>query len=361
MSLRTFSIDPEIRRAQGPPAWIYTDELAYRMFLERAFEPGWHIAADLEQVRVPGQVHPLTLLEGSLNEPLLLTRDADDQLHALSNVCTHRGMLVCERPGHERSLRCRYHGRRYHLDGRFQSMPEFEGVDGFPAASDDLPRVALGVWERLIFVSLRPKAPFPAWLSAVRGRLDWLPMRSAVFDPSRSRDYLVQANWALYVENYLEGFHIPYVHAGLADVIDYGAYTTELFDGGSLQVGVSRGADAVFRQPAGSVDAARAIAAYYYWLFPNLMLNFYPWGLSINIVMPLAANRTRVRFLSYVWDADRIGDGAGAGLDRVEREDEAIVEAVQRGMQSQMYTRARYSPLRETGTHHFHRMLAALL
>jgi choline monooxygenase len=103
------------------------------------------------------------------------------------------------------------------------------------------------------------------------------------------------------------------------------------------------------------------VAAYYYWLFPNLMLNFYPWGLSINVVKPLAIDRTRVSFISYVWDESKLEQGAGAALDRVEREDEAVVESVQRGLRSRLYGRGRYSPRHEAGTHHFHLLLQAAL
>lgn len=351
----SFHIDPDIRRASGPPGWVYTDSEVYQRLLELAFRPSWQLVADRDAVRVPGQVYPFTLLEGSLDEPLLLTRDFDDRLHAMSNVCTHRGMLVCEQPGHERSLRCRYHGRRFQLDGRFQSMPEFEGVSGFPSATDDLPKLTVGEWGRLLFTALRPGATFDDWIAPVHSRMKWLRMEELRPDASRSRDYLVRANWALYVENYLEGFHIPYVHAGLADAIDYGSYRTELLPGGSVQIALARGGESAFPQ------ADSGAAAYYFWLFPNLMLNFYPWGLSINVVKPLAVDRTRVSFLTYIADEGKLDSGAGAGLDRVEREDEAIVEAVQKGMASRLYGRARYSPLRETGTHHFHQMLAKLL
>src|SRR5205823_4639748 len=118
-----------------------------------------------------------------------------------------------------------------------------------------------------------------------------------------------------------------------------------------------------FDVPASSPDFGKRIAAYYYWLFPNMMFNFYPWGLSINIVKPLSVDRTRISYLTYVSDRAKLeaDGGAGAGLDRVEREDEAIVEAVQRGVRSRFYDRGRYSPTREQGVHYFHRLLAAAL
>ena len=76
---------------------------------------------------------------------------------------------------------------------------------------------------------------------------------------------------------------------------------------------------------------------------------------------PLAVDRTRVSFIAWVWDASKLDHGAGAGLDRVEREDEAIVESVQQGTRARLYERGRYSPAREQGVHHFHRMLAESL
>ena len=171
----------------------------------------------------------------------------------------------------------------------------------------------------------------------------------------------MNANWALYIDNYLEGFHIPYVHSTLATTLDYGEYTVELQRFSVLQLGIAKPGEPAFARPRGHPDHERAVAAYYFWLFPTTMFNVYPWGVSVNVVTPLAVDRTRVSFLPFVWDASKRGAGAGAGLDRVEREDEAIVESVQRGLRSRLYDRGRYSPARETGVHHFHRLLAEFL
>jgi len=353
-----FEIDSEIGRASTPPAFVYTDHAVYALARERVFVPSWQLIGDIWSARVPGQVQPFTLLEGCLDEPLILARDRDDTLRCFSNVCTHRGNLVCEQGGVETGLRCRYHGRRFALDGSFVSMPEFEGVAGFPSEADHLPKVQLATWGPLVFVSLKPQVAFEDWIGPMRERVEWLPLNESRFDAARSRDYLVQANWALYCENYLEGFHIPYVHAGLNEKLDYGNYRTELHRWSSVQIGIAKSGEPALDPPGGSPDHGQLIAGYYFWLFPNTMFNFYPWGLSINIVKPLAVDRTRVSFLTYVWDASKLDTGAGAGLDRVEREDEAIVEAVQKGVRSRLYDRGRYSPTREQGTHHFHRLLA---
>lgn len=150
-------------------------------------------------------------------------------------------MLVAESGGNARYLRCRYHGRRFGLDGCFQAMPEFEGVVGFPSPKDDLPRVAFETWGqgKFLFASLNPPVSLQEVLRPVQERVGWLPFREFYFEPSRARDYLVRANWALYCDNYLEGFHIPYIHASLNSAIDYGSYTTEVYDWCNLQLGIA--------------------------------------------------------------------------------------------------------------------------
>jgi choline monooxygenase len=354
-----FRIDPEIGRAATPPARIYRDPSVFESQRERVFARSWQMVPGAERVKAPGHVLPFTLLEGCLDEPLLLSRGDDGVLRCMSNVCTHRGTLVVEGEGHVRGLRCRYHGRRFGLDGAFVSMPEFEGVECFPSPADDLPKLALEEWGSFAFCAIDPEYSFGDWFAPVRARTEFLPLDRAVFDPATSRDYLVRANWALYCDNYLEEFHIPYVHgASLSDKLDYATYRTETYEYCNLQLGTTRNRAESFELPAGHPDAGTLVAAFYFWLFPNLMLNFYPWGLSVNIVQPLAVDRTRVSFLSYVWDERKRDEGAGADLHRVEMEDEEIIESVQRGVGSRLYDRGRYSPRREVGTHHFHSLLS---
>lgn len=358
-----FDVDPDIRRASTLPSEIYTDPAIMAAAQEQIFACSWQFAADTDSVRVPGQVHPFTLLEGYLDEPLLLTRDAQDRVHCLSNVCTHRGNILVEHCGHERFLRCRYHGRRFGLDGAFQQMPEFEGVIDFPTEADNLPRVPFGAWSKLLFASVAPHCAFEDWIAPLQERAGWLPLDAFTFDAVRSRDYLVRANWALYVENYLDALHIPFVHAELSGALDYEAYRTENFRYGNVQLGVTHGDEETFDLPESSPDFGQKVTAYYFWLFPNTMFNFYPWGLSINVVRPLSVDTTRVSFLRYVWNTGSSGShvSTDAAVDRVEREDEAIVESVQKGVRSRLYDRGRYSPTREIGTHHFHRLLAEFL
>jgi choline monooxygenase len=192
-------------------------------------------------------------------------------------------------------------------------------------------------------------------------RIGFLPIDQLVYEPSRTSEYHIKANWALYCENYLEGFHIPFVHPGLNAFLDFKDYTTDIFKYSNLQIGASKSSEHCFELPVGHVDAGKNIAAYYFWVFPNMMFNFYPWGLSLNIVTPIDAGNTKVTFLSFVYDASKLDTGAGAGLDSVEQEDEEVVQHVQQGIRSRFYHYGRYATKREQGTHHFHSILAEFM
>ncbi len=143
--------------------------------------------------------------------------------------------------------------------------------------------------------------------------------------------------------------------------MDLRAYRTEILDYSVLQIGGTAEKVNAFEIPETSEDYGQLIAAYYFFLFPNTMFNFYPWGLSVNIVTPLSVNTTRINYYTYVLDASLRGTGAGGALDKVEIEDQAIVLSAQRGLRSRLYDRGRYSPAHETGVHHFHSLLSAAL
>ena len=353
-------ISPDIHRASTLPGRFYSNAAAFDQTRE-VFARSWQFVGTVDDLRTPGTLSPLTLLPDFLNEPLLLVRDLEDQIHCLSNVCTHRGVLLAEGRGHARFLKCRYHGRRFRLDGRCLGMPEFEQVPDFPSPSDDLPKLGLGQWASLLFAHLEPQHPFDDFIAPVNQALPGFDHDALKPEPRLSRDYLVRAHWALYCDNYLESFHVPFVHQSLAEKLDYQQIGTELFEGGSLQIGMAANEEDALDLPADSPFHGQKIAALYFFLFPNLMLNFYPWGLSLNLVEPLAVDRTRVRFRAFVHTPEKLNVGAGSDLDRVEREDEEIVESAQYGTRSRLYRAGRYSPTQERAVHHFHRQLASQL
>lgn len=359
------AVDPDIRRARTPHKALYLDPGLWQALREAVFVPAWQWLDDLDtQAPAAPTAHnlaPVTLLPGLLDEPLLLARDAAGSLRLLPNACTHRGARLVEAPCRAAQIRCPYHSRRFELDGRMSFMPGFEGAADFPGAADHLRPLPLARWGPLAFTSLAPAQPFDDVFGPLTERLAWLPWQRFVHDPTRSRDYEFNAHWALYVENYLEGLHIPFVHPGLSRSVSLESYRYELLPHAVLQIAGARADEPAFDPPPGHPEHGQRIAAWYAWVFPNLMFNFYPWGLSLNSVEPLAPDRTRVRFRSWVCDPARLGMGAGAALDEVELEDEAIVERVQRGLASRHFARGRYSPTHEQGVHHFHRLLVQRL
>jgi choline monooxygenase len=275
----------------------------------------------------------------------------------MSKVCTHRGFILLDAPQPAGTIRCRYHGRCFNPDGSFRSMPMFEGAENFPTAMDHLRPAATQTWNDLLFGAIHPDRDLAAVLQPLQDRLYWFPFGQLRLREDLSKTYEVKAHWALYCENYLEGLHIPFVHQSLNKVLDFGQYETHIFDHCNLQLGIANSSEPAFELPEGAPDYGKRVAAYYWWIFPNLMLNVYPWGISVNVVEPQGVDRTRVRFLTYVSDEQLLGQGAGNNLDAVELEDEWVVERVHLGTASRLYHSGRYSPGMEKGVYHFHELL----
>lgn len=351
-----FFVDPDIAKAKTIDTKVYLSQDEFNDSVQKIFAPSWQYIGSKDDL-LQANVVPFDLLNGLMNVPLILTLDPAGKLHCLSNVCTHRGNILAANRCHQRQISCKYHGRRFDLQGKFLFMPEFAEVENFPTDDDHLPELPLYAWGKWLFTSLGLDSA-EKYLGDMIQRMHWLPFDQFVFRPNLSHDYVVNAHWALYCENYLEGFHIPFVHGSLNEVLDFGAYTTELFAYSSLQLGLAEKEEAVFDLPETSVDFGKKVAGYYWWIFPNMMFNFYPWGLSVNIVKPVSVDKTVVSFLSFVSDERFLEKGAGADVHTVELEDEEIVHAVQKGIRSPLYRHGRYSVTREQGTHHFHRLLA---
>ena len=350
----TFDVDKDIRVAKTIPSEFYHSKDIFRN-LKSMFNTSWQFVGNTDLLETCN-ISPGIILGGVLDEPYILTKDGG-KIRCLSNVCTHRGNIVCKEACDTKTLVCGYHGRQFSVDGKLKFMPEFGDVENYPDASDNLPEIELAFWENMMFIINDKKCELSELTEPMTDRMGWLPMNEFRFKPELSRSYDVDANWALYCDNYLEGFHIPHVHKGLNKELDYEEYYTETVENVVIQIGIGKENETTFDLPEDHKDQGKDIAAYYFFLFPNMMFNFYPWGLSVNIVEPLKPARTRIRYLTYVWKEELQGEGAGGDLDKVELEDEEIVESVQKGVVSQAYNRGRYSPTRETGVHHFHLLL----
>lgn len=354
-------IDRDIRIASTPPGSFYNSTESYIFVQDKIFARTWQFIGDKNSFSQQNYLYPVWLLNGCLNEPLLVSSDAAKNLTCMSNVCTHRGFVLVEEPMKSTTIRCRYHGRCFSPHGKFLSMPEFEEAINFPTRIDDLAQLQVKEFAGMYFTSIFPEVNFEEIIQPILQRMNWFPFSELQFSAEHSKEYHIKANWALYCDNYLEGFHIPYVHKSLNKVIDYGNYETQLYKYCNLQLGIAKEGELIFDIPAGAEDAGKNVAGYYWWIFPNMMLNFYPWGLSVNIVQPKGKDETTISFRTYICDETKFNQGAGSDLNRVELEDEEVVESVHKGLQSRLYFRGRYSPKMETGVHHFHRLMTDFL
>ncbi len=352
-------VTEDISRSSTLPSSFYYDCTIWKKLKEKVFVKNWLYLGD-EKVLfdITINTYPLVLLEKYLDEPLVLVKE-NDEIRCFSNVCTHRGFIVTHHPSKNRKLVCAYHGRRFDLKGKFEFMPEFNEVKEFPRPCEDLHSLPLKRWSNFLFTSLAPKASFEFINEQLEKRLGFLDIEQFVFAPEYSKTYNVQCHWALYIDNYLEGFHIPFVHPTLNNMIDYGSYDTLTEETMVLQIGYAdKAANETFVLPQDHVDFGKDVAAFYYWFYPNFMVNVYPWGMQLNIVKPISKDFTKVEFLYYIkdWDVWNRMKGDEIG-EKTQQEDEWVVEGVQKGLKSRFYEDGRFSVARENGVHHFHLML----
>ncbi len=354
-------IESDINEASTIEGGFYSSESSFKKVVKKIFLRNWQFITDDEILKLDKSAFPFNLLDGLLNAPLFLLNNQGN-IKCFSNVCTHRGNLLVLKPCIiKKYIMCNYHGRQFDFCGKFKFMPKTEGMKNFPTRQDNLNEIPLARWRQFIFTSLSPSYEFHELIKEVENRVGWMPIQDFKFREDLSKEYYVESNWALYCDNYLEGFHIPFIHDELNSSLDNSSYEVEVFKYSNLQIGIANDNDICFNLPKNSKDYGKKIAAYYFWLFPNLMLNFYPWGLSINIITPISVTKTKVEFKSYVWDEKKLNLGAGADLDKVEREDEEVVSQVQIGVSSRFYKDGRFSPTMEKGVHHFHRLLSKFM
>ena len=360
MPSRLPPFETDLSRASTLPAFAYTDAAILAAERTGIFRRTWQPIGHTADLAKPG-----TFLTGSVDGvPIVVTRDANGDLHAFYNVCRHRAGPVAIGKGARRSLTCKYHGWTYALGGSLLAAPELGDAKDFDRACHGLKPVRVETWGPLVFVNLHLDA---APLSSVLGDIatETVPYRLDTMRLVARKDYEIACNWKVYVDNFLEGYHLPTVHPGLFKELDYDAYRVETHRMYSTQIAPIRPAkaldDAESDEAGGSHSrqyaptASEKREAVYYWVFPNWMLNIYPDNMSLNIVLPLGVDRTLTVFEWFRHEGASEDEIARtiAFSDGIQEEDIEICEAVQRGLASGAYTQGRFSPLRENGVFHF--------
>jgi choline monooxygenase len=338
-----------------PGSW-YTDPRVLDLERRSTLSRTWQAVGRLDQVRAPGQY--LTAEVGG--EPIVVVRGRDETLRAFFNVCRHHAAAVCTEPqGQAPSLRCPYHGWTYSLEGELRGTPDFDGVKEFDRTRNGLAPLEVDVWEQFVFVRVEPGGPgLLEFVGSMAAQAAPLGLSSLRFVERRT--YRFESNWKVFVDNYLDGgYHIPFLHKGLDSVLDYAEYTIENGERHCLQKSPVRDSG----RDASTAAVRQGSEAFYFWLYPNFMVNWYEGVMDTNLVRPLGLDRTEVVFDFYFQDdseASRARNLASIEVgQRIQDEDTGICASVQRGLGSRAYQAGRLSVRREAGEHLFHRLLAA--
>jgi choline monooxygenase len=365
-------VDDDIRRAETLPASTFTDPSFLARELETIFRTAWLCVPERgddprpldEQVAARGSRVPITILD----RPLFVQRGWDDDtLRAFPNTCTHAWYPLVLGASRGPTLVCGQHGRRFDCTGKFVSQQGFTGdIPDFPRACDHQQSLPIQTWRRLTFLNMDPTAQtFGNLFAEIEASLAKMPMSDERMS-AEIRD--VHGNWKQHAWNYLDPFHIGFVHRaphGLADAIDLGSYKTEIHDKSVLQWVYAResadGFDPAWLPERFHDPKGRRVFALWWFVFPNLTLNFYPWGLSVNVYQPIPGQPERTRFVWYQFALDR---DKHAERDRrwlssqVDAEDVDALAQVSRGLKSGFAPRGRFAPEHDQAAHWFHRAVS---
>jgi phenylpropionate dioxygenase-like ring-hydroxylating dioxygenase large terminal subunit len=346
-----------LNEASTPPASWYSDPRILELERHTVFSRSWQLGGRLDQVRESGRYVSFEVA----GEPVVVVRGNDKVLRGFFNVCRHHAATVMTEPeGKTENLRCPYHGWTYNLEGALILAPEFGGIANFARGANGLVPIQSSEWRGWVFVKLDPDGPS---LEGFLGKNLVERLEDLNLEPLRwfeRRRYTLNCNWKVFVDNYLDGgYHVPHIHGNLNSVLDNTNYTIETGKHFCLQTSPI----ATDKGDAKTAEVRAGKRAYYYWIYPNLMINIYAGVMDTNLVIPHGIDRTEVIFDYYFADvsanARERNLASIAVSEQIQAEDAAICESVQRGLNSRSYTSGRLSVRREAGEHLFHRLLHA--
>ena len=317
----------------GLPAFVYKDEDYWRLENRTLFHTTWVFVGFAHELARAGDVVPITVG----GKPVFLIRDKDGTVKAFHNACRHRCLKLIDRPGNAGPrIRCPYHSWVYALDGRLLSTPFFGGPDqhipeGFDTTAHGLVPVHCEVWHDWIFVNLDPEPePFAEYVAPLATRLSDIDVANA--QPVAILDFgEVHTNWKLLMENFIEPYHVQFVHST----------TTEqpLKDHSTVIDGCCLGSAVNISNPVNSGGNTLAVDSLYLTLFPNFVFGRYvPDQIGVHLNIPVAVDRTLQKRAIYITDGGQRDAAEIEALKKlwydVHKEDHAMVERLQEGKAS---------------------------
>lgn len=331
---------PLAEAATAPASW-YTNAEFYALESRASLKANWQFVAPLALLAEPGQYHTGNFL----GEPYLILRDESGELKAFFNVCRHHAACLLEGDGRTEKISCPYHGWTYDLNGGLQKAPGLGAVRNFKKEDMGMVPIPLAVQGPFVLLNFSKDPSPPPPRADLYSRLEKSGYGNLQFHSRRQ--YVIQCNWKVYVDNYLDGgYHVGVLHKGLASQLALENYALENFSDWTLQ-------------RCGGASDRIGEEALYAWLHPNFMINRYGPVMDTNWVVPLGVDRCVTIFDYYFargTGADFIENSLAAS-EKVQAEDIAISESVQRGLSSSAYGKGRYSVAHESGMHLFHQWL----
>ncbi len=335
---------------------LYTSEQVFNLEQSKIFECHWQLVAHQSQLAQSGD-----FVVGKIGRvPVIVLRDESGELKGFHNVCRHRAGPLATENGNSKVLRCKYHGWTYRLDGQLKSAPEMQSTPNFDVCQHKLPEVHIAQWQGFIFASIKPpKMNIDSLLQGISQHIQPIDLTQLSF--SHRDQYIVDCNWKIYMDNYLEGYHLPHVHPGLNKLLDYRQYKTELHEWFSYQY-----------SPLDNADNNQADiyygegCAHYYCVYPNMMLNILPGRLQTNLIVPLSKSKTKILFDYYYANqqskqTQELIKQDQEFSDEVQQEDIDICEQVQVGLDSLSYQAGPLCMKRESGVLHFQNLVRSSL
>ena len=336
------------------PARYYTSPELFLREREYLLETQWVCVGRVERLSEPGSY----FLQAIGAESIIVLRDRKGTLRAFYNVCRHRGTRICSTPEGRfgETIQCPYHAWTYSTDGRLIGAPHMQDAEGFDKAEFPLKSVAIQQWDGFLFIHLgRNPTPFAEALAPLIGRFERFNL--ADLRIGRRIEYEVASNWKLIFQNYSECLHCPVIHPELSSLMPYTSGANDLVEGlvlgGYMLISEpNRSMTMTGRAcglPLGELSTDDMRRAYYYTIFPNLMLSIHPDYVVYYMLWPEAVGRTKV-VCEWMFHPSSFGredfnpDDAVEFWDVTNRQDWHITEQSFAGISSRAYEPGPYSP-----------------
>tara|TARA_B100001142_G_scaffold167728_1_gene167558 strand:- start:14121 stop:15173 length:1053 start_codon:yes stop_codon:yes gene_type:complete len=334
-----------------PSKWYFENSYMEREKTE-IFLKEWQLVGSRTQIRNPGEI----LLAEVANNPVIVICQKDNTLKAFYNVCQHRGGPLAYENCSVSKLQCKYHGWVYELNGDLKNARGFNEAE-LNVEDFGLQPIHVTEWMGQVFVNLsNSPQDLNQHIDEIKTLTSPIDFSDYVFKFRES--YQIRCNWKVYMDNFLEGFHIPFVHPELNKVIDYKSYKTEIYERFSLQWCPLDSELSPYGKSANSEENK----AFYFTIYPNIILNIAPGRLQTNIVEPKSSKTCVVHFDYHFDNPEEADIEQDADFsEMVQQEDILICENVQKGLESKGYDKGKFSPLNEKGVFHFQSLVKSSL